>query len=746
MENDKPSFERDLWGQTGKLHERLLIKIDYYKTLYNAFEAIHKSLNELNKKLNSTKLTMDPTIPVSLFSNTESIETDEVIWYGVPLTLKKVFDYIKVNCDYNTQTLFNIVSNLKILIKKMKTEKSDYDDFQKSVNSLNSCKNTMEKNMKAYHQKMLAAENSVLDYNKLLVKNLSINDSPDIIQSKALLETKAKQLMDDSVKPFNTYKNSVNKANEMRIDSINKQKNLLYVYQELEEEIGKFNINTLKLFYQNQTIQKGFLDIEYLELRKVVDIDNTFKDIKQLIIEYTGHDKPEEEIPFSYFPTTIDFDRCESSESYQILNKSIIYIRNVIPDEFPKFNQELEDKKNEMREVTYKLFEKYTKEGEKELLKLIEDNRTFYFFLILLSKLRTNNRFEQDTQLIDLLGIILNKIINYSEHKLDYESARNCIILSQTFYSEKNGQKYYLLEKIRKHKWLTSLEFWYNFIDKMIDKEIDKFVKMREDIKKNDIIYNQDELNEKLKNKISELLFSQLLPYVNNMNEFKIPLKNIVQITETFSQKYKLLTEAQKESIFGLIADNKEIEKIRKECQKNNTLFIKTFDNKKAPSNTSTPSTTNPGKDKNIKIPNGNNDKNKMMSEIMKMVNNNKKNTNNESSNNNNNTSQKNTNPQRYGSISQASTSFNIQKNNSKPSAPHNTQKNNNNNNKPNNNNTNANNIIPRSLIHKNDIEKSKKEISEKSQMLKEKNISNKDSTNEPIGSPFGVVLKKIPK
>ena len=247
MENDKPSFERDLWGQTGKLHERLLIKIDYYKTLYNAFEAIHKSLNELNKKLNSTKLTMDPTIPVSLFSNTESIETDEVIWYGVPLTLKKVFDYIKVNCDYNTQTLFNIVSNLKFLIKKMKTEKSDYDDFQKSVNSLNSCKNTMEKNMKAYHQKMLAAENSVLDYNKLLVKNLSINDSPDIIQSKALLETKAKQLMDDSVKPFNTYKNSVNKANEMRIDSINKQKNLLYVYQELEEEIGKFNINTLKL-------------------------------------------------------------------------------------------------------------------------------------------------------------------------------------------------------------------------------------------------------------------------------------------------------------------------------------------------------------------------------------------------------------------------------------------------------------------------------------------------------------------
>ena len=227
-----------------------------------------------------------------------------------------------------------------------------------------------------------------------------------------------------------------------------------------------------------------------------------------------------------------------------------------------------------MREVTYKLFENYRKEGEKELLKLIEDNRTYYFFLILFSKLRTNNRFQQDNQLIDLLGIILNKIVNYAEHILDYEMARNCIILSQTFYSEKNGQKNYLLEKIRKHKWLTSIDFWFNFIDKMIDKEIDKFVKMSEDIKKDDIIYNQDALNEKFKTKVSEIFFCQLLSYVNNMNEFKVPLKNIVQITETFSQKNKLLSEAQKESIFGLISDNKEIEKIRKECQKNNILFI----------------------------------------------------------------------------------------------------------------------------------------------------------------------------
>lgn len=772
MEDDRPSFERDLWGQTGKLHERLLKRIDYYKSLYNSFETIQKALNELNKKLNSTKLTMDATIPVSLYSNSETTESD-IIWYGVPLTLKKVYDYIKVNCDYNSQTLFHIVSNLNSLIKKMKKEKSEYDDFQKSVNSLNSCKNTMEKNMKIYHQKMLAAETSVLDYNKVLVKNLSINDSPEIIQSKAIIETKTKQLMEDSVKPYNTYKNSVKKANDLRIDSINKQKNLLFIYQDLEEEFGKFNINTLKIFYQNQTIQKAFMEEEYSELRKIVDIDNTFKDIKQLIIDYTGHEKPEDEIPFVYFPTTIDFDKSENNETYEIYIKSVNYIKEIILDEFPNYNKELEDKKNQMREVTYKLFEKYSKESEKELLKLIEDHRTFHFFLILLSKLRTNNRFQQDDQLIDLLGNILNKIINYSEKNLDYEKARNCIILSQTFYSEKNGQKNYLLEKIKKHKWLTSKEFWFNFVDTMVDKEIDKFVSMRDDVKKNDIIYNQDTLNEKVKHKLSELLFSQLLPYVNNMNEFNLPLKSIVQITETFSQKYKFLSDAQKESIFGLISNDCEIEKIRKECQKDNTLIISNNDNKKTPINNT--QTSNVVKDKNIVTSNGNNDKNKMMNQL-KMATINKKTANNESLNssndkkntsstpkpqNNNNTSSSNT---QKNSNHQAKPS-NTQKNdNNKPTTSHNTQKNNN---KPSNKtninkeaekgkmldfrnslNTKIKDIKVDSKIttqHNNNIENSKKELSEKGHMLMENNKNNKDSENEPKGNPFGVVLKKVP-
>ena len=604
MESQKPNFEKDLWGQCNKLHERLIKKIEYYKSVRKAFEPIYNSFNDLNKKLNSMKLVMDPTIPISLYSNSETINSNsdkDIKWYGVPLTMKEIKDFITNTVDYNNQTLFNVINNLDQIIKKMKKEKSEYDDFQKSLNSLLDGKKVMEKNMNIYHLKMKAAEKSVFEAKKIEIKNMSITDDTVVLESKDIMESNAKQLIDDSIKPFKTYQSSVTKANELRIDSINKQKNLLFTYQQIEEEIGKLNINISNIFYTNQKIQKDFVEEKINEMNKIKNTNNTTKDIKQLIIDFSGNEKPEEEIPFVNFPTFIDFDRCDNNETYQIYYKTVQYIKEKNPEEYPNYNEELEVKKNNMREVTYKLFENYTKEGEKTLLKYIEDNRTYVFFLIILSKLRTNNRFQQDSELIDLLGNILNKILDYSEKEGLYDNAKNCIILSQTFFYEKNKTKFYLIDKIRKHKWLTSIDFWVNFIDRMIDLEIDKFISMHSEIKKYDILYNQGSFNDKTKFKLSELLFSQLLPYVNNMNEFKISIKNIVQITETFSQKYKFLGEEHKDSIYALISNNKvEIEKLRKEFENNSNLLCKIQNKNDKKKNVNTPSSNDSKNNINI--------------------------------------------------------------------------------------------------------------------------------------------------
>ena len=253
MDIEKPSFEKDLWGQCNKLHERLTKKIDYYKNLRKAFKPIQNSIDELNEKMASLKFSMDPTIPVELYTDSKTIHSQSVDvdskWYGVPLTMQKIKEFIVNTIDFNNQTLFHVVTNLEKLIAKMKEEKNEFEDFQKSLKVLSDSKKVMDKNMKVYHQKMHAAEQSVLNLKKIEISTMAINDATLIMESKEILDQKAIQLTSDAVKPFEIYQESVDKANDLREDSINKQKHLLYTYQNIEEEVGKINTNIANIFF-----------------------------------------------------------------------------------------------------------------------------------------------------------------------------------------------------------------------------------------------------------------------------------------------------------------------------------------------------------------------------------------------------------------------------------------------------------------------------------------------------------------
>ena len=623
MEIEKPSFEKDLWGQCSKLHERLNKKIEYYKNLRKIFEPIHKLFTELNKKLSSMKLNMDPTISVDLYSDSKTMRSTSMDlgtkWYGVPLTMKIIKEFISITVDLNMQTLFNIVNNLERLTTRMKQEKNEYEEFQNCVNSLAENRKVMEKNMKEYHKKMWAAEQSVLNMNKIQFQQMAITDDTTIIESKDLIEEKATQLVNDAIKPFRIYEESVKKANKIREQSIVKQKHLLFTYQDIEEEIGRINTTISNIFFSNLKIQKDFIEEKKEEAENIKNNINTKKDIRQLIIEYTGNEKPEEVIPFVNFPTTIDFDKCDEDKDFNINTSTIEFIKQIINEEFPRYDRDMEEKKNDMRIITYAIFNKFSIESKNSLLDYIKIPETHNYFLILLSKLRTNNRFKQSKELIDLLGEILNIILNKAEKDKNYDNAKNCVILSQTFYYDKNNEKCYLIEKIRKHPWLLTSDFWFNFINKMISQEINKFLANHPEIKMDDILYNPEVISDKMKFKLSELLFSQLLPYVNNMVEFKLSHKTIIEITESFSQKYNYLSDEHKETIFGLISNNKEeIEKLRKEFSKNNKVLNNNKENTNNKSNniSKTPDT----------IPNNNinsKDKNSTSKNINNNINNN---------------------------------------------------------------------------------------------------------------------------
>ena len=68
-----------------------------------------------------------------------------------------------------------------------------------------------------------------------------------------------------------------------------------------------------------------------------------------------------------------------------------------------------------MRELIYKFFDmnKVTNNEErKQLLEYIKDEKAHELFLIVTSKLRTNNRFCRENHLIELISEIVSKILN----------------------------------------------------------------------------------------------------------------------------------------------------------------------------------------------------------------------------------------------------------------------------------------------------------------------------------------------
>ena len=704
MEFDKPSFEKDLWGQCGILHERLSKKIDYYKAVCKTFKPINSLFNDLNEKIKAMKLTMDPTIPVELYTDSKterasSLDTNSK-WYSIPLTMNKIKEYIFTSTDFTYQSLFNTFTNLQKLITKMREEKSEYEDYQKSLSLLADSKKSMEKKMKEYHLKMYAAEQSVLDWKKIEVKNMAINDATLIQESKNTSEEKAIQLTNDSIKPFKIYQDSVDKANEMREQSIDKQKNLLYIYQEIEEEVGRVNHTITNILYSVLKFQKDTIEKLLIEIDNIRNSINTTKDIKQLILNYTGNEKPEGKILFNNFKTTIDFDKSENLETYKIFTETVKFIKGVVNDEYPLYDEKLEKDKSEMRGIMNRLFENNDMKDQDKLLNYMKNKKMHNSFLIVLSKLRTNNRFQQTAQIIELLGTILNDILKVAEKDKLYENAKNCIILSQTFFYVENNEKHYLLEKILKNKWLTSVDFWTNFIDLMIEQEIDKFILAHPEIKKSQILSGSDEINDKFRMKISELLFSQLLPYINNMNEFKVDMKNIVKVTEYFCDKYNFLTEEHQESIYGLLCEDKaKIEKYRKEYKKENnkkekknelpkkenTNIMKTPDDitpvtEKKTNNSNKNLNVNTPKPPDIKSINNaiekkaSNEKNLNISIYQN------KNMNNNNSNNNNINKNNNVNINIYNKNNNNNTNnTNSNKNNNIPNNSNNTNKNNNN-------------------------------------------------------------------
>jgi hypothetical protein len=556
--NLEDNFDKYLWNKYEPLHDRLVNKISYLSSILLKFNDIYQVKKDYYKNLK----------PLINYKGIPVCKEEE--------NFQNVLSIVKTSNEkyneYEEEMYIEIINNIKSLIEKMKGEKAFYENYLKSLAIYKEEKRKMEKYKNIYHSSAQIAEKATIYLKELVIKK-KLNNDPLINQQIDISENDSKNRLSTMAKDCSTYVSSLENTNVLRKKLNRKQKELLKMYEELEkydkqlyskvmEIIRKYQKKILDYTGESMNITQG--------IQKNIDIN---RDVRELVESLRSRDRPEKEIPYIHYPTEIDFDKCNDSKDYRVVNEVVKTMKKYSKNVFMDYDEKLEEKKNKMRDLINKFFDLNRNtdiEDRKQLLEYVKDERTHELFLIILSKLRTNNRFCREKPLIELLSDIIIIILDAAKKKNDFTSAKNCIILSQTFYyndESKPNKKVYILEYIKKHHWLQSMGFWKDFILSMILNEFKKLDEMNTDDKIN--ISKNKNIPENVKPKIGEVLFSQLLPYVGNMSEINVEKKYIIKIIDDINDRYNYMGQSNIEAIYDLVCSSKEELKEIKENIKN---------------------------------------------------------------------------------------------------------------------------------------------------------------------------------
>ena len=562
------NFKDYFWGKYEDLHERYQLKKITISNIIEVFTRLQESMSSFAKELNNL-ITKD----YILYPEQTTTKYDALEFIKLILTIQSTQLNVGVEIIKN-----RILETIKIEKSEEIIEKELYNDLKKNLIKYEESKSNLNKAKEKFYQSITVAEMSVRQAIELSLKeknkdNLnnakSTNSDNDINKvnnsidnNEMLIKMKQKSLDNllEARKNDEKYIELIKEANNYREIVNNKQSDLLKFYENIEYKDHQLYILLLRdynsfLKTDNNTLRGNLIQME----EKINKIDYN-KDIIELINIYGSDKKPEKIIKYRPYEPEFKFndsiDENELSLNYQI----IMAMKPFIKDLYPNFNIELETKKQEMREISKKIFNNnekltLTDKDKEKLLNYINEDWGQKYFLFFLSKERSNGIFCFESTLIKFLGEILQKILCVAQKNLDYESAKNCIILSQTYCYEDKHEKIYLIELISTNEWLKSSEFWRNIIDVMIKEDIKKIQTLNK---------NNEKINSKIQESINNIVFGQLISYIKNMNDCKLENKSIIKIVDEFVEKYNIDKKLAK-NLYDNIGNEKDIEKLRKE-------------------------------------------------------------------------------------------------------------------------------------------------------------------------------------
>ena len=211
-----------------------------------------------------------------------------------------------------------------------------------------------------------------------------------------------------------------------------------------------------------------------------------------------------------------------------------------------ELNLDIEKEKMSMDKITIKLLSNIKNEEiikneldiTQEELDLIQSNLEKHhnriIFLQKLSKFRVLGNYYISKALYTILSKYFIQILNEIKKDNDMFSAKNVIVLSQTYYIKENENeenKIYLQEAIKDHELFKETSFWENLFNFFMSKEIQKLRRST---------YMKDKKEEEEKSHYGKLAFGQIMTICNNMKDFGFNKEDINKIIQPKIEYYKL--------------------------------------------------------------------------------------------------------------------------------------------------------------------------------------------------------------
>ena len=529
------------------LQNRINEKNDYLKSVYSCFSELNRNLKEFKRKL----ITLNSNLSNLVFSPDEK---------NIHEICKLMYQKIINNSIQDNGLVEEILKNLDEHIKKFNYEIEFYEELKKINKELLDEKDRVNKNKDLYNKSGRDAEIKIkkfVEFNSQYLSNLPIE-----------LKDELSEITLNPIKNLNNYKNSVNRVNQL-IKKFNDKQNLFFEYLPgLGNEDGALFYRFIKIYLQNLEIGEKYLNLNKKQMNESKVVEENSK-LKELIEMNENSKKDERPVELVQYQSDLDFSKCKDKKAFDLIALTIETInKNIDKDIFPNYNYEDELKNYKERKLIEKLLEEKGDIDEKnaqEFLDSLKDTTNHKCLIIVLSKLRSNNRALQTKSLFDLLGKAFNILLENAEKNNLYEIAKNCMILSQTYFIlDEKKNKLYLFEIIKINQWLTSPNFWRGFIEYMMKLEFIRIKKLYTftnfDIEKN------TKITPKMKTKLNDIVFTQLLPCISNMIDFQIDKRIILKIADEYTQKYNYLSDKNLDNLISLISkDKEEIEKLRKE-------------------------------------------------------------------------------------------------------------------------------------------------------------------------------------